>query len=135
MDNSQNDGSFLLIKKEKNRIKRLLKNAGTSEHKMKMLESVIENVSWMKVKLDQTRDEIWEDDIVIEYNNGGGQSGIKENPTYKAYEALWKNYMAGMTKILESLPPEVAKEEEEAEKEQAPVTVLDMIRTKHKKEA
>ena len=135
MDNNQNDGSFLLIKKEKNRIKRLLKNAGTSEHKMKMLESVIENVSWMKVKLDQIRDEIWEDDIVIEYNNGGGQSGIKENPAYKAYEALWKNYMAGMTKILESLPPEVAKEEEEAEKEQAPVTVLDMIRTKHKKEA
>ena len=89
----------------------------------------------MKVKLDQTRDEIWEDDIVIEYNTGGGQSGMKENPAYKAYEALWKNYMAGMTKILESLPPEVAKEEEEAEKEQAPVTVLDMIRTKHKKEA
>jgi hypothetical protein len=43
--------------------------------------------------------------------------------------------MAGMSKLLEAMPPEVIEAEEETEKEQAPVTVLELIRTKHKKEA
>ena len=43
--------------------------------------------------------------------------------------------MAGMNKLLEAMPPEVIEAEEETEKEQAPVTVLELIRTKHKKEA
>lgn len=124
-----------LIKSEKTRLKRLLKEAGTSDARMKMLEPVIENVAWMKIKLDQAREKIKNSGIVMPYDNGGGQTGIRENPAFKGYEALWKSYMAGMSKLLEAMPPEVIEAEEEAEKEQAPVTVLELIRTKHKKEA
>ena len=124
-----------LIKSEKMRVKRLLKEAGTSDARMKMLEPVIENVAWMKIKLDQAREKIKASGIVMPYDNGGGQTGIRENPAFKGYEALWKSYMAGMSKLLEAMPPEVIEAEEETEKEQAPVTVLELIRTKHKKEA
>mgnify|MGYP007022379021 CR=1 FL=1 len=124
-----------LIKSEKTRIKRLLKETGTSDARMKMLEPVIENVAWMKIKLDQAREKIKNSGIVMPYDNGGGQTGIRENPAFKGYEALWKSYMAGMSKLLEAMPPEVIEAEEETEKEQAPVTVLELIRTKHKKEA
>ena len=124
-----------LIKSEKTRIKRLLKESGTSDARMKMLEPVIENVAWMKIKLDQAREKIKASGIVMPYDNGGGQTGIRENPAFKGYEALWKSYMAGMSKLLEAIPPEVIEAEEETEKEQAPVTVLELIRTKHKKEA
>lgn len=124
-----------LIKSEKTRIKRLLKESGTSDARMKMLEPVIENVAWMKIKLDQAREKIKASGIVMPYDNGGGQTGIRENPAFKGYEALWKSYMAGMSKLLEAMPPEVIEAEEETEKEQAPVTVLELIRTKHKKEA
>lgn len=124
-----------LIKSEKTRIKRLLKESGTSDARMKMLEPVIENVAWMKIKLDQAREKIKTSGIVMPYDNGGGQTGIRENPAFKGYEALWKSYMAGMSKLLETMPPEVIEAEEETEKEQAPVTVLELIRTKHKKEA
>ena len=124
-----------LIKSEKTRIKRLLKESGTSDARMKMLEPVIENVAWMKIKLDQAREKIKNSGIVMPYDNGGGQTGIRENPAFKGYEALWKSYMAGMNKLLEAMPPEVIEAEEETEKEQAPVTVLELIRTKHKKEA
>ena len=124
-----------LIKSEKTRIKRLLKETGTSDARMKMLEPVIENVAWMKIKLDQAREKIKNSGIVMPYDNGGGQTGIRENPAFKGYEALWKSYMAGMSKLLEAMPPEVIEAAEETEKEQAPVTVLELIRTKHKKEA
>lgn len=124
-----------LIKSEKTRIKRLLKESGTSDARMKMLEPVIENVAWMKIKLDQAREKIKASGIVMPYDNGGGQTGIRENPAFKGYEALWKSYMVGMSKLLEAMPPEVIEAEEETEKEQAPVTVLELIRTKHKKEA
>lgn len=124
-----------LIKSEKTRIKRLLKESGTSDARMKMLEPVIENVAWMKIKLDQAREKIKASGIVMPYDNGGGQTGIRENPAFKGYEALWKSYMTGMSKLLEAMPPEVIEAEEETEKEQAPVTVLELIRTKHKKEA
>jgi hypothetical protein len=124
-----------LIKSEKTRIKRLLKESGTSDARMKMLEPVIENVAWMKIKLDQAREKIKSSGIVMPYDNGGGQTGIRENPAFKGYEALWKSYMAGMSKLLEAMPPEVIEAEEKTEKEQAPVTVLELIRTKHKKEA
>ena len=121
--------------KEMKRLKKLLKDAGVSTSRMKMLEPVIENVAWMKIKLDQAREKIKNSGIVMPYDNGGGQTGIRENPAFKGYEALWKSYMAGMSKLLEAMPPEVIEAEEETEKEQAPVTVLELIRTKHKKEA
>lgn len=121
--------------KEKDRIIKLLKDANVKETKVNMLESVIENTAWMKAKLDDAREQIRGSSIVIPYNNGGGQKGLRENPLFKGYENLWRCYSAGMTKILEAMPPELAQSEVKKEESQAPTTILEIVRAKHKKEA
>ncbi len=115
------------------RLTGLLYDAEVSERRIKSLSSVIENTAWMKIKLDDAREAIKSSNVVIPYDNGGGQSGIRENPLFKGYESLFKTYMQGMDRILNALPAEKVKEvEQEIEK---PQTVLELVRNKHKKEA
>lgn len=96
-----------------------------------MLLPVVENVAWMKVKLEDAREEIAEGKLVVDYDNGGGQSGVRENPVFKAYEGLWKAYLAGLSKILEIFPTDIA---EKAVKEEVvePQNVLSLVRGKRK---
>ena len=119
----------ILAEEENNRILDLLNESGMKEAKIEALRPVIENVAWMKVKLDDTREKIKTSSVVVPYDNGGGQTGIRENPLYKGYESLWKSYMTGMSKILEAFPPEEVKKEVEAQK---PATVLEMVRGRHR---
>ena len=118
---------------EKNRITRILNDAGISERRMQTLAPIIENVSWMRAKLDDSRQLIKNSNIVVPYDNGGGQRGIRENPAFKGYESLWKAYMQGMKRILDTLPPEqIQNATDDGIK---PQTVLDQIRAKHSKPA
>lgn len=119
--------------KEQNRINDLLSDAGISDRRMKILKPIISNTAWMKAKLDDAMEAIKNSNIVIAYDNGGGQKGIRENPLFKGYEALWKSYMLGMNKILDSLPPEVVQTE--ITEESKPQNVLSIIRAKHREEA
>lgn len=117
---------------EQNRIIELLNAVGISAKKMKLLEPIVLNTAWMKVKLDDAREAIKNSNIVISYDNGGGQKGIRENPLFKGYESLWRSYMAGMAKLLESLPQEQIEQAAEIEK---PVTMLELVRNKHREKA
>jgi hypothetical protein len=115
---------------EINRIKNILVDAGISDKRIKMLEPVIENTAWMKVKLDDTRETIKGSQTVIPYDNGGGQKGIRENPLFKGYESLWKSYMGGMDRILNALPKETVEAiVQEVEK---PKTMLELVRDRKK---
>ena len=118
---------------EKERIRQLLFSCSVKDKKIEMLDPIIENTAWMKAKLDDAREAVKNSNVVIKYNNGGGQEGLRENPIFKGYEALWKSYMAGMGRILDALPQERAKAEEEAIEK--PKTVLELVRNKHGKEA
>ena len=117
------------VKKEKNKIVKELKRANISGYKMKVFLPVVENVATMKVKLDELKDQIVKEDLLIEYDNGGGQKGIRENPIFKRYESLFKTFMLGMNKILDAIPDE-DKSQEKAIKEAEPQTVLEMLRDK-----
>ena len=129
-----NDNEIKLrAEEERSRIVGLLTDVGVSEKRMKLMEPVILNTAWMKAKLDDSREAIKYSNIVISYDNGGGQKGIRENPLFKGYEALWKSYMLGMSKIMDCMPPEVVKVEmEQIEK---PKTMLELVRSKHTKDA
>lgn len=117
---------------EAERLKSLLFDYNIPERKIGFLEDVIKNVSWMKVKLDVTMEKIKNSDVCIPYDNGGGQTGVRENPLFKGYESLFKSYMSGMRQILDVLPKQIAEaEKEEIEK---PQTMLDFVRNKRKKE-
>lgn len=121
--------------KEQNRINDLLSDAGISDRRMKILKPIILNTAWMKAKLDDAMEAIKNSNIVITYDNGGGQKGIRENPLFKGYESLWKSYLTGLDRIMSALPPEKSHEiVEEAEKTE-PSTVLSLVRKRKKKEA
>ena len=117
---------------EQKRIAELLNEVGISDKRQKLLEPIIVNTAWMKAKLDDAREAIKNSNIVISYDNGGGQKGIRENPLFKGYESLWRSYMAGMGKILDSLPQEAIEQSVEVEK---PTTMLELVRNKHRKDA
>lgn len=112
------------------RLKSLLREFGVSERRIKILDTVIENTAWMKVKLDEARKVVKESTIVISYDNGGGQKGLRENPIFKGYEALWKSYMNGMDRIISALPNEEAKAA--VVEEIKPQSMLEIVRNKRK---
>ena len=117
---------------EEKRILDLLEEIGISDKRMKLLRPIVVNTAWMKAKLDDAREAIKNSNIVITYDNGGGQRGIRENPLFKGYESLWRSYMAGMSKILDSLPQEQIEQASEVEK---PATMLELVRNKHRMKA
>ena len=96
-------------KKEQRKLIKIFKESGLNEEKINILTPLIENISWMKVKLDDAREDIGEDGLTAEYNNGGGQKGIREHPAFKAYEALWKSYSSGLAVILSHMPEQAAE--------------------------
>lgn len=112
----------------KDKIISALIESGVTSSRLAVLMPVIENVVWMSAKLDEVRENIRDGSIVIDYDNGGGQKGIRENPYFKGYESLWKSYMTGMTKILDYIPNEAVFEVKEAD---TPKTVLELVRSKH----
>ena len=120
-----------IAKEEEQRLKSLLFSCGIPEKRIDMLSSVIENTAWMKAKLDDTREQIRNTSVAIPYDNGGGQTGIRENPLFKGYSALWKSYMSGMNAIMALLPHDVAVIE--ASQIEKPKTMLDVVRDKHRK--
>lgn len=76
--------------KPETRAKRLCE--GIQEEKYEQAYQLALNLIFMEYKLDETRFRIADMPTAIEYDNGGGQSGIRINPEYQAYEALLKSY-------------------------------------------
>ena len=119
-------------RKEKNELKRELKKAKTPAHIMKILDATIDNVALMKAKLDELREQIMTEKAMVEYDNGGGQRGVRENPIFKRYEAFFKTYLNGMEKIFSALPSGQEPAQLPVEEQIKPQTVLDQIRDKHR---
>jgi len=61
------------------------------------------------------------EDLIIDYDNGGGQSGVRENPYYPAYEKLLSSYV----KTLQAAKELCGSQDDE-------VKSLESIRTKFK---
>ena len=117
---------------ERRKLTRFLSKNGMNEEKIKSIDPGILNVSWMKAKLDDARTAIGEDGITVAYDNGGGQTGVRENPAFRAYEALWKTYLSGLDVLLKLLP-EQAEQEQVAELK--PASALALVTSRRKREA
>jgi len=61
-----------------------------------------------------------EEDLIISYDNGGGQTGVRENPYYPAYEKLLASYVKTLTALKDIAGTD------------AEVRALDDIRTRFK---
>lgn len=115
------------VEKEKRRLTRMLRTGKTDPELVKALRPIIDNTAWMHAKLEDARAVIKNAQIVIDYDNGGGQKGIRENPAFHGYESLWKSYMLGMGRLLDSIPPKSAEDEKKKLADESPGTVLDMV--------
>lgn len=74
------------------------------EQALELAESVI----FMADKLKESREIMKNEPLVIDYDNGGGQTGIRENPHFTAYEKLLNTYtrsLEQLSKIIESGAP------------------------------
>lgn len=107
-----------------NRIRKALKESGVSMTQIKAIEPMIRNLATMADKLDEIAEQLPEAPLVVEYENGEHQRGVRENPIFKTYENLYSSYQNGMNKIIKMIddgkrmPPQPKKEEK---------TVLDQI--------
>lgn len=98
------------VRQEHKRLESLLDRAAVPKQQREALAPVIDNMAWQRVKLDEAREEMREASVVCEYNNGGGQSGTRENPIFKGYINLWRAYMVGLEKFSSYLPKEMQEE-------------------------
>lgn len=94
------------------------------------LRGIAEHVAFVKVKLDEGRRECEHAGLIVEYDNGGGQKGERENPRVKAYGQLLKLYMDGVREILRAMP-----DGEQANDDASPGTVLDLVMARRRRDA
>ena len=65
-------------------------------------------VTWQAARLAEARALIKNAPIVIAYDNGGGQKGVRKNPAYEAYSQLFASFVKGMQaldQVLENAEP------------------------------
>lgn len=85
-----------LTKEQKSRAQELVSGVHTlHDEALELAESVL----FMADKLKESRAKMKNEPLVIDYDNGGGQTGIRENPHFVAFEHL----MAAYTKSLKQL--------------------------------
>lgn len=88
----------------------ILNDAEVPQKQREVLASVIDNLAWQRVKLDEAMQELKDASLTCEYDNGGGQTGTRENPLFKGYFSLWKAYLAGLEKYSAYLPKDLQEE-------------------------
>ena len=59
-----------------------------------------ENVLFMESKLLETRKGLANQQVVIAYDNGGGQKGIRKNPIFEGYNQLMSNYRKTLEQLV-----------------------------------
>ena len=60
---------------------------------------LIEQLNMIAKMLTEEGKKIDSEPLIIEYDNGGGQSGVRENPFYPAYEKLLASYTKTLTSL------------------------------------
>ena len=64
----------------------------------------------MAKKLKESKAGLRDQAIVIPYDNGGGQTGIRENPAFTAYEKLLATYTKSLTALRDVIGDNAPKE-------------------------
>lgn len=67
----------------------------------KNIDELRTQADFMRDKLIETRKALENEQVVIPYDNGGGQTGIRANPAFKEYENLLNSFTRTLTAIRE----------------------------------
>lgn len=93
-------------------------------------EELLDNIDFLAQKLQETREKAAKVDVVIPYDNGGGQSGIRENPIFSSYTKLLTQYNKSI-----SLANEMQETQQKAKSAAAKLTNLNANVKKLRKQA
>lgn len=74
------------------------------DEKRKAIMPLLANIAFMKVKLDDARAELLYEDIFTEYDNGGGQTGLREHPGFSAYNKLFTTFSRSVKQLTDMMP-------------------------------
>ena len=71
------------------------------------------NIIFMRRKLKEARLDLQDQGLTAEYDNGGGQTGIRKNPGFEAYNSLVKTYQSTVLCLRQLLGLDQPKTSEE----------------------
>ena len=83
---------------------------------------LVKQLQNMAKKLKSVGAKMAEEELIVEYDNGGGQKGIRENPYYPAYEKLLAEYRKTLLVVEDLIGEQITTE----------VTSLEDIRSRFK---
>ena len=99
------------IKQEINRLKKIYNEF--PKEKVKVLEGLIYNAAFMKVTLQDLRDDLMQNGLT-ELFEQGEQAFNRERPEAKQYTTFIQRYSQVMKQLIDLLPPEQKEQEEDA---------------------
>lgn len=99
------------IKQEVNRIKKLYKDF--EKDKAKVLEGLINQAAFLKITLEDLKEDLLKNGL-IELFEQGEQCFNRERPECKIYSTFMQRYSNTMKQLVDLLPVEVKKEEEDS---------------------
>ncbi len=91
------------VTSELNKLRKITKDAIPDERR-KVVMPLLANLAFLKVKLDDSRKELLYEDIYTEYDNGGGQTGLREHPGFSAYNKLFTTFSRGVKQLTDMIP-------------------------------
>lgn len=95
------------IKKEKAKLRKIF--CDIDKNKLEFVQTLIDRLAWLNVSVKELELEIDLNGTMIEYNNGGGQSGFKENPNVKTLINYTKNITTITKQLVDLVPPDKKK--------------------------
>ena len=90
------------IKKELTRLKRIFKEI--DENKKKLVESTMEDVAFLRVTMQDLRENIIRDGTTVEYQNGENQHGTKQSPDAQLYLQMSQKQTQAMKILIDCMP-------------------------------
>lgn len=79
------------------------------DNKLQFVTHQIDNLAYDNVLVSKLKESISKNGTISIYNNGGGQSGVRENPDVKTLISMQKNVSAITKQLVELVPPSKKK--------------------------
>lgn len=86
------------------RLRKALRQMGMDDDMLALCAELISNVGFLEDALWNARIDLMGAPIVVDYDNGGGQSGMRKHPGLEAYSRLYQQYLQGIRTLIEKLP-------------------------------
>ena len=91
------------IDREKKRLLKIFKDI--DKNKLEFVMHQIDNLAWLNISIIELKEKVDKNGTTSTYNNGGGQSGVRDNPDVKTLIAYQKNVTSITKQLLDLVPP------------------------------